>query len=111
MTLEDIKLIIYIISLALTVIWLIATIISKSKNKKCRKIAETTLEIIGYCRDAVEVAEKFTSYSGSAKKEYAMTYVTNLCMKYGIAIDQQEISNQIENLIALSKKVNAKDGN
>ena len=110
MELEKIQLIVYIISLALTVVWLIFTIISRSKNKRLKKIAEGTLEIIGYCRDAVEVAEKFYSYSGNAKKEYAMSYVYDLCMKNGIAIDHEEISKQIENLISLSKKVNAKGG-
>ena len=110
MELERIQLIVYIISLVLTVIWLIFTIISRSKNKKLKQIAETTLEIIGYCRDAVEVAEKFHSYSGSAKKEYAMTYVYDLCMKNGISIDQEMISKEIEKLVSFSRKVNTKDG-
>ena len=109
MKLETIQLIVYLVSLALTLIGLLLTLLSRSKNVKLKKIASKSLEVLAFCQDAVELAEGLTNFTGEEKKEYAMTQVMKLCIRHGIEIDEEEISSDIERIIDISKKINKRE--
>ena len=46
---------------------------------------------------------------GEEKKEYVMTKANRYAIENGIAFDETAVSDKVEELIALSKEVNAKD--
>ena len=85
--------------------------LAKSKNKKAKTIAESMLSVVNACSKAVEITEQYVNFTGEEKKAYAMTLVKEYCIDNGIKINVDEISNNIENIITLSKIVNAKKQN
>lgn len=106
---ETIKLIVYIISLTITVLVMVFSLISKSKNKKMKDFAVRSLKVLDYCKDAVIVAEGLFNLSGEEKKKLAMQRVIEMCIKNGIIVNENEISEDIEKIIEISKKVNNKE--
>lgn len=106
---ETIKLIVYIISLTITVLVMVFSLISKSKNKKMKDFAVRSLKVLDYCKDAVIVAEELFNLSGEEKKKLAMQRVIEMCIKNGIIVNENEISEDIEKIIEISKKVNNKE--
>ena len=97
-----------LIGTLLSLLGVFFSLLAKSKNKKAKKIAESMLSVINACNNAVEIAEAFVNFSGEEKKAYAMTLVKEYCIQNNIEINNDEISNSIENLISISKIVNAK---
>lgn len=55
----------------------------------------------------MEIAESFTSYSGEEKKEYVLTKANQFAIENGIKFNAQAVTEKIEELIGLSKKVNS----
>lgn len=106
---ETIKLIIYIISLTITVLIMVFSMISKSKNKKLKDFAVRSLKVLDWCKDAVIFAETFINMSGEDKKKLAMEKVIETCIKNDVIVNQDEISEDIEKIIEISKKVNNKE--
>ena len=106
---ETIKLIVYIISLTITVLIMVFSMISKSKNKKLKDFAVRSLKVLDWCKDAVIFAETFINMSGEDKKKLAMEKVIETCIKNDIVVNQDEISEDIEKIIEISKKVNNKE--
>ncbi len=49
-------------------------------------------------------------YSGEEKKEYVMTKANRYAIENDIAFDEDAVSEKVEELITLSKEVNAKAG-
>lgn len=94
------------IGAGLSILGAVITFLSKSKNKKARTIAESMKKVYDFCKDAVVVAERFIHFSGKEKKEYATTLVKQCCIEEGIKINNEEISNDIEDIIKTSKIVN-----
>lgn len=56
----------------------------------------------------MEIAEKFQNYSGKEKKEYVMTKINQFAIENKLHFDANTISDKIEQLIKLTKEVNAK---
>ena len=106
---ETIKLIVYIISLTITVLIMVFSMISKSKNKKLKDFAVRSLKVLDWCKDAVIFAETFINMSGEDKKKLAMEKVIETCIKNDVIVNQDEISEDIEKIIEISKKVNNKE--
>lgn len=106
---ETIKLIVYIISLTITVLIMVFSMISKSKNKKLKDFAVRSLKVLDWCKDAVIFAETFINMSGEDKKKLAMEKVIETCIKNDVIVNQNEISEDIEKIIEISKKVNNKE--
>ena len=104
---ETITAICSLVGFVITLLCFIFSLIKKSKNGKARKIAENALSVLNVCAQAIQVAEGFKNYTGEEKKAHATCMVKEFCIENGIEINNDEISTDIENLIALSKNVNA----
>ena len=116
-TLENI---LTVVGLAFTAIGfaigLFTTIAKLSKNKKLMQAAEKASKIYEVAQDVVISAEALVSkggeqMSGAAKKEYAMNAANTALTQMGFELDDstlQTIDNAIENMVKLSKAVNAK---
>lgn len=56
----------------------------------------------------MELAEKYLNYSGDEKKQFVLTKLNQFALENKIKFNAELISNKIEQLIELSKHVNAK---
>ena len=59
--------------------------------------------------DLMKIAKEFTNYSGIEKKEYVLTKLNQLSIDNKVNFDIEKASSKIEELISLSKNVNAKE--
>ena len=75
---------------------------------KAKKLAEQLNLASEYAQEAVEAAEEFTNYTGAEKKQYALTWINQKCIEAGIEFDETQVSELIEQFVALSLKVNAR---
>lgn len=86
----------------------LATIIGKYvSSKKAKRLAEQTIEICNAILPYIEQAESYIAYSGQEKKEYVMTKANRYAIEKGIAFDESAISEKVEELLELTKTVNA----
>lgn len=106
---EDLKI---ILSLAGTILGLIITsltfLVKFINNVKAKKIAEQAIEISNAILPFIKEAEKFTNFSGAEKKEYVLTKANQFALVNNILFDEDKISEKIEELVTLTKTVNAK---
>ncbi|QVK16928.1 hypothetical protein KHQ81_08445 [Mycoplasmatota bacterium] len=98
------------LSLAGTSLGLLITIITFIlkfiKNTKAKKAAQTLLKIRSAIFPFIEEAETFIHYTGKEKKAYVMTNITQLMINQKMNVNQDKISEIIEDLVSLTKKVN-----
>ena len=59
--------------------------------------------------DLIKIAKEFTNYSGIEKKEYVLTKLNQLSIDNKVNFYIEKASSKIEELISLSKNVNAKE--
>ncbi len=76
------------------------------KNKKLKKILEKTEQITKEIIPCITEAERYSNYTGEEKKSYVMTKLNQLAIEQHLNFDYDKISNKIEDLIELTKKVN-----
>ena len=93
------------LSLFVACIVFLIKLIKCVRSKKCKQNLDLLLEAVA---PIVEVAEGYENFSGEEKKEYVMTKVNQFAIENGITFDTKLISNKIEELIVLSKKVNSR---
>ena len=94
-----------ILGLSITVV----TFIVKSvRSAKVKKGLETAVKIGNAILPFIREAEKFTAFSGEEKKTYVMTKANQFAIQNKIAFDEKQVSDKIEELVALTKQVNAK---
>lgn len=110
---EEIKMYVSYITPILTIICSFLIFLkNKIKKKQVSKMVEKTEELMKRIIPYIEEAERFTNFSGEEKKEYVMTKLKGYAINFGIDFDENSISNKVEELIELSKKVNTfKDEN
>ena len=107
---ENLELVISLASACLGLVVAVAAVIAKyASSAKARKAAEQTREICNALLPYIEQAESFVNYSGAEKKEYVMTKANRYAIENGMKFDETAVSDKVEELIALSKEVNAKD--
>lgn len=105
---EKLELIISLISALLAAVVTAATFIAKfAKSVKAKKIAEQTIEICNAILPFVEQAETFSHYSGEEKKQFVMTKANRYALCRGLKFDEQLVGEKVEELVALTKNVNA----
>ena len=89
-----------------TAITFIARFIKAAKDKKkaadINKICEAILLFITQ-------AEGFLNYNGREKKEFVTTKVNQFAIEKKIAFDSQLVSTKIEELVKLTREVNARE--
>ncbi len=104
---ENIKEIITIASAALG---LIATItgflIPLVKNVKAKNKLTALNKLSATLQAFIVEAEAFTNFSGAEKKEYVMTKANRYALENKIAFDADAVSDKVEEIVELSKKVN-----
>lgn len=107
---ENLELILSLAGICVGLIVTVATLIFKyAKSAKARKAAEQTIEICNAILPYIEQAESYVHYSGEEKKEYVMTKANQYAIENGIAFDKQAVSVKVEELVELTKEVNARD--
>lgn len=79
------------------------------KNKKLKKVLEKTEQITKEIIPCITEAEKFVNFTGAEKKEYVMTKINQYSIEHHINFDKEETSKRIEELISLTKEVNARE--
>lgn len=109
---ENFELIVSLAGAALGLFITTATFLAKFvKNAKLKKAAEQTIEICNAILPYIEEAETFVNYSGEEKKEFVMTKANQYALEHGIKFDKELVSNEIEELVKLSKTVNSREQN
>ena len=104
---EEIKMYVSYITPILTIICSFLIFIKyKIKKKQVSKVIENKEELMKKIIPYIEEAEKFINFSGEEKKEYVMTKLKGYAIDCGIDFDENGISDKVEELIELSKKVN-----
>lgn len=78
--------------------------------KKSKKKFQDETDLLNAVAPIMEIAEKYTNYSGAEKKEYVLTRINQLAIENGIEYNVQAVSAKIEELINLTKEVNYKKG-
>lgn len=101
-----------ILSLVGTIAGLIVTaatfLIKFIKNGKAKKIAENIIEIGNAVIPYIKRAEEFAQYTSAEKKEYVMTKANQYAIENGIPFDAAAVDEKIEELVRLTKHVNAR---
>ena len=104
----------YILSLAGAALSILAALLTiavkfvKAVNEL--KAREGKEEIGKKLPELIEEAEKFEEYSGAEKKAYVMDKISEYAEEAGIEADLQYVSEKIEELVELSRQVNANKG-
>ena len=107
---ENLELILSLAGACVGLIVTVATLIFKyAGSAKARKAAEQTIEICNAILPYIEQAESYVHYSGEEKKEYVMTKANQYAIENGIAFNKQAVSAKVEELVELTKEVNARD--
>lgn len=102
---ESIQEILIIISLLLGIV---GTVAGWFSSEKAKKIAKNTLAIKSEVEKYVQVAEELKEVSGAEKKQYVLKAIEAEAKSKGLNFNAEEVSNLIEEIIEITKKVNAK---
>lgn len=110
--LEELDLILSLIATAIPLIGVILYLLAKLfKSKRLEKIANEYAQYQDLMKGLIVQAEKFGSKQGDKKKEWVLEQLHSYAEKVGFDYDEDELSEMIEDVIDLTKKVNkrAKD--
>lgn len=103
----------WILSMAGTILGLGITaltfIVKFIRSAKAKRTAERLIKIGNALIPYIEQAEEFTHYSGAEKKEYVLTKANQFAIEKGYEFDVVDVSDKIEELVALTKHINARD--
>jgi hypothetical protein len=91
-------------SVIVLVISIITNIISSIKQNKNKTFYNIILDLI-------KQAETLTNFSGVEKKTFVMIKALDYAIKHKIKFDEQTVNEKLEQLIDLSKNVNANSDN
>ena len=105
--LENIELFLSVIGAFLSlVVAIIICAIKFMKTIKSTQSLKDVSDILEAVGPIMEIAESFVNYTGAEKKNFVLTQVEQLASENGITIDASIVSDKIEELIQLSKKIN-----
>lgn len=108
---QTIDLFIKCITGALSVILAILTVVTGIKSGKWKKLfskEQVRRGCIYVLISIMQDAEQYKNFSSEEKKEYVKTKFNQYCIENGYEYDDKMTDNNIEELIAFSKKVNGK---
>ena len=107
---NKIKIIISLLATTLSLLFTTSLSLFKFINsKKLNKKIIDENDLYNTIIDLMKIAEEFTNYSGIEKKEYVLTKLNQLSIDNKVNFDIEKASSKIEELISLSKNVNAKE--
>ena len=105
--LENIELFLSVIGAFLSlVVAIIICAIKFMKTIKSTQSLKDVSDILDAVGPIMEIAESFVNYTGAEKKNFVLTQVEQLASENGITINASIVSDKIEELIQLSKKIN-----
>ena len=87
----------------------VAFIVKFVRSAKAKRVAEQFTQICDSLIPYIEQAEKFTHYSGVEKKEYVLTKANQFAIEKGFKFNAGAVNAKIEELVLLSRQVNARD--
>ncbi len=90
------------ISLTGFVITLVKSIVNAIKTKNWNALRAELQTFISK-------AEGFEHFTGTEKKEIVLAWASNYCASKGMKFDANKVGTEIEELVALTKKVNQRD--
>lgn len=99
---EIIKMVSLCVSLLISLFGFVVAVIKEVKLKKWDQIKSVLITFI-------EKAEEYTTYSGAEKKTAVLKWTKEFCDSHNIKFDVEKVSEQIEELVEFTKKVNKKD--
>lgn len=108
----EVDMIIKIVSWCLTGLSVIITFIvglRKGKYKGLFKSISVVKANIDKIIELVEEAEKHENYSSADKLEFVLTRYQAYCIEKNLDFNQDEVVEEVEELIRLSKEVNSKN--
>ena len=98
-----------ILSIAATAVGLLITtvtfLLKFINNTKAKNAAEGVIKIGNALLPYIEQAEQLAA-SGAAKKDFVMSLAAQFAQSHGIVFDAVAVSDKIEELLQLTKKVN-----
>lgn len=108
--LERLKDVLAILVTALPLVIATATFIAKnSKSKKLARLANDVNLVAKEAQKYVVAAEQFVNYAGKDKKEWVKTKVNQFAIENKIKYDEKLVDDLIEEIVAITKKVNARE--
>jgi hypothetical protein len=106
---ENLQIILSVAGTALGLLITAVTFITKFiKNSKAKKAMESVVEIGNAVLPYIRQAETFLNYSGNEKKEYVLTKANQFALEHGMQFDAVAVGEKIEELVTLTKTVNAR---
>ena len=93
------------LSLLITSIILVVRLVKAVREKRNMQSSSFLYETVA---PLMEIAENFSNYSGEEKKQFVLTKVNQFAIENGLKFDAETTAAQVEKLIELSKKINAK---
>jgi hypothetical protein len=107
--LKNIEIILSLAGTSLGLFITVLTFVMKTiKSVKAKKALEQAIKIGNAVLPFIREAEKFTSYTGLEKKAYVMTKANQFALSNRIPFKEIQVSEKIEELVALTKQVNIK---
>lgn len=103
---EWLYLVAIICSSLLTVLGVVLTIFSKSKNSKVAAASKKLLFLTNNARVFIAQAEQIANFTGVDKKEWVMTKLNQTAIENNITFDETSAGKIVEELIEFSNKVN-----
>ncbi len=79
------------------------------KNVKAKKRLMAINKLTTELQTLIIDAEAFVNFTGVEKKEYVMTKANRYALENKIPYNESDVSQKVEDLVALSKKVNKRD--
>lgn len=76
------------------------------KGKTILQKLKTLTPQLNYLITLIKKAESFTHYTGSEKLTYVLTQYQLYCLNNKITFDETKVTEQVEELITLTKEVN-----
>ena len=93
------------LSLLITSIIFVVRLVKAVREKRNMQSSSFLYETVA---PLMEIAENFSNYSGEEKKQFVLTQVNQFAIENGLKFDAETTAAQVEKLIELSKKINAK---
>ena len=93
------------LSLLITSIIFVVRLVKAVREKRNMQSSSFLYETVARL---MEIAENFSNYSGEEKKQFVLTKVNQFAIENGLKFDAETTAAQVEKLIELSKKINAK---
>ena len=91
------------------VVAFLTALVKQAKSAKAAKGLKNAAKIASAIQDFVIGAEQFLNFSGAEKKQWVIGRISLYAAKNKIPLDEAFVSDKIEDIVLLTKKVNARD--